>query len=153
MARNGVGVVLAPPPVVMKQRDRILVVDDDDDACEAISRFLDQSGYAVEAALDPAHALARLDQVRPDLVVSDLQMPGMSGLELIRRIQARQPGTPVILVTGAAETRDLCTGAKQYGAVECLTKPVNPEELLWAIERALVCHRAPVHARATSSAA
>jgi DNA-binding NtrC family response regulator len=137
----------------MKQRDRILVVDDDSDACEAISGLLDQSGYAVDAAGDPAHALARLDQVRPDLVVSDLQMPGMSGLELIRRIQAAHPGTPVILVTGA-ETRDLCTGAKQYGAVECLTKPVNPEELLWAIERALVCRR-PLEAigRARSHAA
>lgn len=137
----------------MKQRDRILVVDDDHDACEAISGFLDQSGYAVEAAPDPAHALARLDQLRPDLVVSDLQMPGMSGLELIRRIHARQPATPVILVTGA-ETRDLCTGAKQYGAVDCLTKPVNPEDLLWAIERALLC-RQPGHAwrHAASSAA
>jgi DNA-binding NtrC family response regulator len=134
----------------MKHRDRILVVDDDRDACEAISGLLDQSGYAVEAAADPAHALARLDQVRPDLVVSDLQMPGMSGLELIRRIQARQPGVPVILVTGA-ETRDLCTGAKQYGAVDCLTKPVNPEELLWAIERALVCHRAAAPGRRAAS--
>jgi DNA-binding NtrC family response regulator len=130
----------------MKQRDRILVVDDDHDACEAISGLLDQSGYAVEAAADPAHALVRLDQVRPDLVVSDLQMPGMSGLELIRRIEARHPGTPVILITGA-ETGDLCTGAKRYGAVECLTKPVNPEELLWAIERALVCRRSPEQAR------
>ena len=137
----------------MKQRDRILVVDDDRDACEAISGFLDQSGYAVEAAADPEQALVRLDQVHPDLVVSDLQMPGMSGLELIRRIQARQPGMPVILVTGA-ETRDLCTGARQYGAVECLTKPVNPEELLWAIERALVCNRAPMRTgRAASHAA
>jgi len=139
----------------MKQRDRILVVDDDHDACEAISGLLDQSGYAVEAAADPAHALARLEQMRPDLVVSDLQMPGMSGLELIRRIQGLHPGTPVILVTGA-ETRDLCTGAKRYGAVECLTKPVNPEELLWAIERALVCGasaRAGGGRRAASSAA
>jgi CheY-like chemotaxis protein len=138
----------------MKHRDRILVVDDDPDACEAISGLLDQSGYAVEVAADPAHALVRLEEVHPDLVVSDLQMPGMSGLELIRRIQVRQPGTPVILVTGA-ETRDLCTGAKQYGAVDCLTKPVNPEELLWSIERALVCHRAPMHPgrRVTSSAA
>ena len=137
----------------MKQRDRILVVDDDHDACEAISGLLDQSGYAVEAAADPAHALARLEQMRPDLVVSDLQMPGMSGLELIRRIQGLHPGTPVILVTGA-ETRDLCTGAKRYGAVECLTKPVNPEELLWAIERALVCGAsARGGGRAASSAA
>jgi len=128
------------------------VVDDDPDACEAISGLLEQSGYAVEAAPDPAHALARMAEVRPDLVVSDLQMPGMSGLELIRRIEARQPGTPVILVTGA-ETQDLCTGAKQYGAVDCLTKPVSPEELLWAIERALVCRPARMHAGPRASAA
>ncbi|HET6150703.1 MAG TPA: response regulator [Polyangia bacterium] len=127
-------------------------MDDDPDACEAISGLLDQSGYAVEAAPDPAHALARLAEVHPDLVVSDLQMPGMSGLELIRRIQARQPGTPVILVTGA-ETQDLCTGAKKYGAADCLTKPVSPEELVWAIERALVCRRAPLRASRRASAA
>jgi DNA-binding response OmpR family regulator len=124
----------------MNHRDTILVVDDDRDACEALGGFLEESGFAVEAVGDGAHALARLDRRLPDLVLTDLQMPGMSGLELIRRIQSRQKSPPVILVTGM-ETGDLCTGAGEYGAVECLVKPVNVDELLWAIERALACHR------------
>jgi DNA-binding response OmpR family regulator len=126
----------------MNNRDKILVVDDDHDACTALGGFLEESGFAVEAVLDGARALARLDQLVPDLVLTDLQMPGMNGLELIRRIQSRHKGVPVILVTGM-ETRDLCTGAGGYGAVECLVKPVNTDELLWAIDRALACCRRP----------
>jgi DNA-binding response OmpR family regulator len=125
----------------MRHRNTILVVDDDSDACQALGGLLEESGFAVEAAGDGAGALARLDQVGPDLVLTDLQMPGMDGLELIRRIQAREKAPPVILVTGM-ETGDLCTRATGYGAVECLVKPVDVDELLWAVERALACHRA-----------
>lgn len=130
----------------MRHRDTILVVDDDSDACEALGGLLEESGFSVEAADNGALALARLDRldqdgVCPDLVLTDLQMPVMDGLELIRRIQAREKSPPVILVTGM-ETGDLCTGAGGYGAVECLVKPVDADELLWAIERALACHRA-----------
>ena len=122
----------------MRHRDTILVVDDDSDACEALGGLLEDSGFSVEAANNGARALARLDRldqdgVGPDLVLTDLQMPVMDGLEL------KSP--PVILVTGM-ETGDLCTGAGGYGAVECLVKPVDADELLWAIERALACHRA-----------
>ena len=126
----------------MNNRDKILVVDDDRDACAALGGLLEESGFAVEAFGDGARALARLDHLVPDLVVTDLQMPGMNGLELIRRIQSRHSGLPVILVTGM-ETRDLCTGAGGYGAVECLVKPVNADDLLWAIDRALACGRRP----------
>jgi two-component system, NtrC family, response regulator HydG len=126
----------------MRHRDTILVVDDDSDACEALGGLLEESGFSVEAADNGARALARLDQgIGPDLVLTDLQMPVMDGLELIRRIQARDHAPPVILVTGM-ETGDLCTGAGGYGAVECLVKPIDADELLWAIERALACHRA-----------
>ncbi len=127
----------------MRHRDTILVVDDDSDACQALGGLLEESGFAVEAAGNGARALARLDQagVGPDLVLTDLQMPVMDGLELIRCIQAREKAPPVILVTGM-ETRDLCTRAGGYGAVECLVKPIDADELLWAIERALACHRA-----------
>jgi CheY-like chemotaxis protein len=130
----------------MRHRDTILVVDDDSDACEALGGLLEDSGFSVEAADNGVRALARLDRLDqagdgPDLVLTDLQMPVMDGLELIRRIQARAKAPPVILVTGM-ETGDLCTGAGGYGAVECLVKPIDADELLWAIERALACHRA-----------
>ena len=126
----------------MRHRDTILVVDDDSDACAALGGLLEESGFSVEAADNGVRALARLDQgAGADRVLTDLQMPVMDGLELIRRIQARDKAPPVILVTGM-ETGDLCTGAGGYGAVECLVKPIDADELLWAIERALACHRA-----------
>src|SRR5262245_32206871 len=122
----------------MPDRDRILVVDDDRDACELFAMVLGQAGYVVEAALDGFQALALVASKRPNLVLTDLQMPRMNGLELIRRIHAVDPDVPVVLTTGA-ETRNLCTAANAYGAEACLEKPVNLEELLWTIERALVC--------------
>ena len=124
----------------MKQRDGILVVDDDVDARETLTTALRQSGYAVEAARDGFEALERLARSTPDLILTDLKMPGMNGLELIERIHRMSPQAPIILVTGA-DTLDLCTGAERYGAVSCLLKPVNLDELLWAIDCALVCTR------------
>jgi two-component system C4-dicarboxylate transport response regulator DctD len=67
-------------------------------------------------------------------------MPGMNGIELIRRIHAVDGSVPVVLTTGA-ETRDLCTAANAYGAVACLTKPINLDELLWTIDCALAIRR------------
>jgi two-component system response regulator ResD len=127
-----------------------MVVDDDPDSREALAGLLDQSGYLVEVVGDGARALFRLERRTPDLLVTDLQMPGMSGLELIRRVHLRRPELPVILVTGG-ETRGLCTGAPGYGAAECLTKPLAPEELLWAIERTLACRRAAVTSSLSAS--
>ena len=128
----------------MKQRDRILVVDDDQDACDLIATVLGQAGYAVEVAVDGFAALATMAAYRPDLVLTDLQMPGMNGIELIQRIHAVDDSVPVVLTTGA-ETRDLCTAANAYGAVACLTKPINLDELLWTIDCALAIRRSDEH--------
>jgi DNA-binding NtrC family response regulator len=126
----------------MTQRTGILVVDDNNDACEILATALGQSGYAVETFTDGFQALARLAQRRFTLVLTDLQMPGMNGLELIQRIHQVDAGVPVILMTGG-DTRDLCTGAQSYGATDCLTKPINLDELLWSIDCALVCTDQP----------
>jgi CheY-like chemotaxis protein len=122
----------------MQQRDRILVVDDDGDACELIATVLGQAGYSVEAAADGFDALAKMAARRPDLLLTDLQMPGMTGIELVRRVHAIDRELPAVLMTGA-ETRDLCTAAEAYGAVSCLPKPINLDELVWTLERALAC--------------
>jgi DNA-binding response OmpR family regulator len=124
----------------MRDRDRILVVDDDADACELIALVLGQAGYAVSSAVDGFEALAIVASARPDLVLTDLQMPGMNGIELIRRVHAIDSTLPVVLTTGA-DTRDLCTAPAAYGAVACMTKPINLDELLWTIDCALACRR------------
>jgi CheY-like chemotaxis protein len=119
-------------------KTRILVVDDDADVRELIALVLTQSGYDVDDAADGFGALAKVPHFRPDAVLTDLRMPGMSGTELLQRIRRIHGDLPVILATGL-ETMDLCTAAEAYGAVTCLEKPINLEELVWTIEMALAC--------------
>jgi CheY-like chemotaxis protein len=73
----------------------------------------------------------------PDLLLSDLRLPSISGVELTRRIHTFAPDLPVVLTTCLEETYDICTSAPGYGAVACLRKPMNMAGLLWTIDRAL----------------
>ncbi len=122
------------------RRDRILVVDDEQDARELIAAVLAQAGYQAEVAGDGFEAVSKLEGLKPDLVLSDVQMPGMLGPDLIQHVRKALGDIPVILITGT-ETHDLCTAAEGYGAVACMEKPVNLEDLLWTIESALATHR------------
>lgn len=131
----------------MGQRSKILVVDDDGDARECVRAALAHAGFAVDTARDGLEALTRLAATPADLVLTDYQMPGMSGLDLICGLRARGHATPVVLLTGA-DTRDMCTAARAYGADACLSKPVNLDDLIWTIECALACH-APLATAAT----
>jgi DNA-binding NtrC family response regulator len=125
------------------------VVDDDADAREVIAQVLSQAGFEVEDAADGFAALAKVSHRRPDLVLTDLRMPGMHGIDLLHRIRRIHGDVPVILATGL-ETYDLCTAAESYGAVTCLVKPINLEELVWTIEMALAVREGG--ARATDAA-
>lgn len=122
----------------MEKREKILVVDDDADACELISTVLGQLGFEIEVAADGYEAVRKLARSRHDIVLTDLQMPGMNGIELIGQIRQLRSQLPVILMTGA-DTRDLCTAAEAYGAVACMPKPINLDQLIWQIESALAC--------------
>ncbi len=126
-----------PAKLVLKRRYRILVVDDDLDTRELVAAALIETGYAAEVAQDGFDAVAKLQALTPDLVLTDLMMPGMHGVDLAQWIRTYKPGLPVIVITGR-ETFGLRTDAEAYGALACLVKPVNLEELLWTIDRALV---------------
>jgi two-component system response regulator GlrR len=123
-----------------KRRDRVLVVDDDPDAREVIAVVLTQAGYAVEVAQDGFDAIGKVGVAEPDIVLTDLQMPGMHGLDLITNLRQIDGDLPVVVATGM-ETRDLQTNADLYGAVACLEKPIDMDQLVWTIELALACHR------------
>lgn len=122
----------------MGPREKVLVVDDDAELLESLRVALTQAGFAAEVARDGQEALAWMLAAPADLVVADVRMPRMGGLELIRALRARGLPQPVVLVTGS-DTRDLCTGAPSYGAAACLTKPVAIDDLVWTIERTLAC--------------
>ena len=119
-------------------RTRVLVVDDEADARELITQVLSQAGYEVDDAADGFAALAKVSRYRPDVVLTDLRMPGMHGVDLLERIRRVHDDVPVIIATGL-ETWDLCTSAEAYGAVTCLIKPLDVDELVWTIEMALAC--------------
>ena len=115
---------------------RILVVDDDRSALSALRQLLGDSGYAVESAEDGVAALEIADERHPDVVVTDLDMPRMNGMELLEKLRARDPDLPVIVVTSLQDTAS-AVAAMRAGAEDYLTKPLEFDALGVAIERAL----------------
>jgi two-component system, sensor histidine kinase and response regulator len=114
----------------------VLLVDDDPDARGALARLLVGEGIHVDAAENGRVAMELASRAVPDVVVSDLQMPEMDGLGLLRALRARQLDVPVILVTGVEDVGS-AVGAMRSGAADYLTKPVDADALLFSIERAL----------------
>jgi DNA-binding NtrC family response regulator len=114
----------------------ILVVDDEAAARTALAELLKSEGYAVETAADGFKALGRLETFAPDAVLTDLNMPGMDGVELMEKLKEHDAELPVVLMTasGAIET---AVSAMRQGATDYLTKPLNFDELLIVLERAL----------------
>ena len=117
-------------------RKRILVVDDDESLRWVTQAQLQQGGYEVTAVADGNAALESIRQAPPDLVITDLKMPGMSGLELLRKIRTDYPGIIVIMVT-AFGTVENAVEAMKAGAYDYVTKPVNMDELRLIVNRGL----------------
>ncbi|MBK7582239.1 MAG: sigma-54-dependent Fis family transcriptional regulator [Myxococcales bacterium] len=117
-------------------KGRILVVDDEPNARNALAEILKEEGYSVETAADGFKGLARAEEFSPALVLTDLKMPGMDGVELLRKLRQHAPDVPVVLMTafGAVET---AVSAMREGAADYLTKPLNTDELVLVIDRAL----------------
>lgn len=119
-----------------KAGGRILLVDDDESLRRVTQFQLEQAGYEVATAAGGAEALQALQRSPQDIVVTDLRMPGLSGLELLRKIRADYPEISVVIVT-AFGTIETAVEAMKAGAYDYVTKPVNPAELVLIIERAL----------------
>ena len=115
---------------------RILVVDDDESLRRVTQVQLEDEGYAVTTAPNGDEALQVLARKPQDLVLTDLNMPGISGVELLRKIRSEYPDTIVILVT-AFGTVDSAVEAMKVGAFDYITKPVNPDSLRLIVGRAL----------------
>ncbi|HAK97402.1 MAG TPA: sigma-54-dependent Fis family transcriptional regulator [Planctomycetes bacterium] len=120
----------------------IFVVDDDARQREIIVEFLKGRGFRVRGAGDAERALALLDEETPALVLMDVRMPGMGGIEGLVRMRARVPALPVILLTAYAEVRD-AVDAMRKGAADYLEKPVDLHELMAVIEGLAGARAAP----------
>jgi CheY-like chemotaxis protein len=115
----------------------ILLVDDDPDMCRLLAAFLRMRGYVTLTALDGAEGLARVASSAPDAIITDVNMPGMDGIEMIRRLRADgHPGLPV-LVYSALEGEAICHQARQAGAQAVLSKPAALRDVLGEVERLL----------------
>ena len=115
---------------------RVLVVDDDPTVSDVVRRYLEQDGCQVRLAADGADGLAAVAAERPDLVVLDLMMPGIDGLEVCRRLRHRLPDLPVIMLTALGEEADRVLGL-EVGADDYVTKPFSPRELVLRIRSVL----------------
>lgn len=111
---------------------RLLLVDDDEKLRRIITLRLEAEGFAVTEAESGEDALSKLKAARPHFVLADLRMPGINGIELLRQIQQRRPGLPVVILTAHGDIPD-AVEATQAGAVDFLTKPVDKERLLECI--------------------
>jgi len=114
---------------------RVLIVDDDESLRDSLSLVLGAEGFEVTGAADGEQALARLDEVAPDIVLCDLRMPGIGGLELVPELIRRRPDATVILMSAWA-TDELALEAMRRGAYDYLAKPFPPSEALLAIRKA-----------------
>jgi diguanylate cyclase (GGDEF)-like protein len=132
---------LAAAPVTSpaRTRGRVLVVDDSRTVRYVVTRCLREAGYEVFEAPDAPSALARLDSLQPEVVLTDLHMPGMDGFTLIEKIRGRADSPEVIVVTGTHATdMDAALRALRLGAHDFLTKPLPPAAAVeMTIEKAL----------------
>ena len=115
---------------------RILIVDDDPGQRSLLETFLQRQGFATASAVSGESALQQLDHGTFALMISDVRMPGMSGLETLRRARLEHPNLPVLLVTAFADIRN-AVAAMRDGAVNYLAKPIDLDELMTSIRLAL----------------
>jgi len=119
----------------------ILVVDDEPSIGEVVTIYLQRAGYQVNVARDGQAALEAIERQPPDLVVLDLMLPKVDGLEIARRVRA-QGDTPIIMLTARREESDRITGL-ETGADDYVVKPFSPQELVSRVKAVLRRTRGP----------
>lgn len=123
-------------PGTQSQASRVLVIDDEDVVHASLRKILSRLGYGVEGVLSAQEGLSRLEQDRFDLIITDLMMPQMNGIELLQELRRRRCTTPVLMVTGYPTIRT-AVQAMRLGAVDYVAKPFTRKELLSPVKRAL----------------
>ncbi len=118
------------------EKTGILVVDDDSIIREGLKRILEGQGYGVETYASGFLAVERMSERNFDLVITDLKMPGMNGIEVLKHLKALQPEVPIIMITGYS-TVDTAVEAMKNGAVDYIAKPFSPEDITEKVRSAL----------------
>ena len=127
----------------MTAKARILVVDDERGMCEFLRFLLQEEGYEVDVAHSGDQALAKVSESKFELILADIKMPGLDGLEMLRELREADEDTVVIVMTGYSSL-DSAIKAIKYDASDYLTKPFDdPDAVLAAVERGLSGQEAP----------
>jgi DNA-binding response OmpR family regulator len=129
---------------VIEAPSRILVVDDDATVSEVVARYLQREGFVVETVADGRTALDRALSEPPDLVVLDLMLPGIDGLEICRRLRALAP-VPIVILTARGQESDRIIGL-DLGADDYVAKPFSTKELVARVRAVLRRARGPLAA-------
>jgi DNA-binding response OmpR family regulator len=138
-----------PSNVSQKHRPVVLVVDDESAIADTLAQILTMSGYAAMPVYDGEEALETALVMPPELLITDVMLPGMSGIELAITIRRIFPDCRVLLFSGQAATTDLLTSAKRAGHdFTLLSKPVYPTDLLRRVSESLDVKRPHAGARA-----
>ena len=118
---------------------KVLVIDDDEEHRTLVREILVREGHRVEEAADGAQGLRLFGKSRPDLVVTDISMPGLDGHEVISALRVARADVPIIAISGggAAEKDELLLRAARLGAAEVIMKPFEFRQLVGAVGRAL----------------
>ncbi len=120
----------------LEYRNTVLVADDEKDVARRLCEILEKEGYATFAAFSGEEALDVISKNKIDVVIADVQMPKMDGLEVLKRVKGAFPDIEVIMVTGHGD-QEVAVASLRKGAIDYLPKPVDLEELLLAVERAI----------------
>jgi len=116
---------------------KILIIDDELEICKMVTEFLFDAGYSASFALNGPDGLALIKKDLPSLVLLDIGLPGMDGIEVMRLIHEQAPSLPVIVLTGNRDTETV-KKMGELGACEYLTKPIHMETLLEQFVRELI---------------
>jgi two-component system, LuxR family, response regulator FixJ len=114
----------------------IFFVDDEPAVCRSVSQTLQRSGYTVSCFADADHCLQRLQMQSCDLLITDVRMPGMDGIELVRRVKCIVPWLPILVITGYGDI-PMAVRAVKAGAAEFIEKPLQKQSFLAAVQAAL----------------
>ncbi len=120
----------------MSSKKRILVVDDEPNIREVVELYLRREGFEVEVTGDGASALAAIERKIPDLIVLDLMLPGVGGLQVTRTLRQGGPEIPIIMLTAKGDEADRVAGL-ELGADDYLVKPFSPKELVARVKAVL----------------
>jgi DNA-binding NtrC family response regulator len=114
----------------------ICVIDDEIVVCKRLQQFLSKEGYAVETFVDSRSAIERIDQTKFDIVVTDIRMDNIDGMEVLDHVTRKDESTKVIMITGYA-TIEIAREAQAKGAFDFISKPFRPKDLKEVIDRAV----------------